>query len=168
MTAKWYVAQLKPNGLRLATRNLERQGFAVFCPQKEEPRRVRGKLAPVRVPLFPGYLFVSVFPERGNWRLVNNTRGISRLVVLDGSGPRPVPEELIEALRMRCSDEDVLLPPDDIAAGEAVRLTGGPFAGYVSRVEDLAPDRRVWVLLELMGRATRVKIDMADVERLAS
>jgi transcriptional antiterminator RfaH len=39
-----------------------------------------------------------------------------------------------------------------------VRITTGPFADFVAEVEKIAPDRRVWVLMELMGSETRVAV----------
>ena len=37
-------------------------------------------------------------------------------------------------------------------------LTTGPFADFVAEVENIAPDRRVWVLMEIMGGKTRVAV----------
>jgi transcriptional antiterminator RfaH len=39
-----------------------------------------------------------------------------------------------------------------------VALTTGPFADFVAEVENIAPDRRVWVLMEIMGGKTRVAV----------
>lgn len=158
MTESWYVAQLKPNGLQLARRNLGRQGFEIFCPMQHRTRRVRGREIPAVLPLFPGYFFVALDPARGDWRHVNNTRGVARLITLDDTGPRPVPPALIDGLRARCDAEGVLLPPKSFEIGDPVEVTSGPLAGFVSRVDTLDPDRRIWVLLELMGRATRVAV----------
>ena len=36
--------------------------------------------------------------------------------------------------------------------------TKGPFANFVAEVEKIAPDRRVWVLMEIMGAQTRVAV----------
>ncbi|WPY96352.1 transcriptional activator RfaH (plasmid) [Limimaricola variabilis] len=165
MDQHWYVAQLKPNGLQLATRNLERQGFPVFCPLHKVTRVVRGRTTQRPAPLFPGYFFVSLAPARGDWRAVNNTRGVSRLVALDDSGPKRVPEALIEGLRARCSEDGMLLPPKEFEIGDSVELTAGPLAGFVSQVEALAPDQRIWVLLELLGRPTRVMVNPEDLRR---
>ena len=34
----------------------------------------------------------------------------------------------------------------------------GPFTGFVATIETIAPDRRVWVLIEIMGGQTRVAV----------
>ncbi len=156
--SSWFLAQMKPNSHAIANRNLVRQGFETFLPLQEETRRVQGRFATRKRPLFPGYIFVAMDPNSGAWRSVNSTYGISRLVGLGGT-PTPVPNALIDALRARCDDDGKLLPPSLPHPGDDVMLTKGPFADFVARVESIAPDRRVWVLMEMMGGQTRVAID---------
>jgi transcriptional antiterminator RfaH len=42
--------------------------------------------------------------------------------------------------------------------GNQVRIASGPFADFVATIDDIAPDRRVWVLMEIMGGQTRVAV----------
>lgn len=152
----WFVAQLKPNARRIAQRNLERQHFVTFHPEELGTRRRNGRFAAARVPLFPGYLFVAFNAARGGWRAINSTPGITRLVSF-GQSPAPVPAELIEGLRRRCSADGLLAEAPLPRPGDDVRLTSGPFADFIARVERVTPERRIWVLLDLMGRATRAE-----------
>ncbi|MGR3592222.1 MAG: transcription termination/antitermination protein NusG [Limimaricola soesokkakensis] len=167
MERRWYVAQIKPNGLQLATRNLERQGLEVFCPLQRVDRRSRGRTRSVTVPFFPGYFFVALAPAGGEMRAASHTRGVARLVTVGASGPEPVPDVLIAALKGRCSPEGVVQPPEpkNFEVGEQVRVTDGPLVGQVSRIVALAPEERIWMLLDLMGRETRVAVKRGDVER---
>jgi hypothetical protein len=41
-----------------------------------------------------------------------------------------------------------------------------PFANFVAEVEKIAPDRRVWVLMELMGGQTRVAVGADQLRAL--
>lgn len=168
MERRWYVAQLKPNGLQLARRNLERQGLEVFCPLQRVERRRGHRVSSVLVPFFPGYVFVALAPAGGEMRAASHTRGVARLVALGPEGPQPVPAALIAALRASCSPDGILQPPGPEAyeVGEAVRVTAGPLAGQVSRIVALAPEDRIWMLLDLMGRETRVAVKRSDVKRL--
>jgi len=50
--------------------------------------------------------------------------------------------------------------------GDAVRLASGPFADFVATVEMIAPDRRIWVLLDLMGRTARVAVEAETLQAL--
>ena len=161
----WFLAQLRPNSLRLALDNLGRQGFVAFCPRHIETRRRAGRFIDVEAPLFPGYIFVTFDPETAPWRAINNTRGVSRLVAFGGSSPTPVPDLLIQALMARCDSAGALMPETQFAAGEIVHVIGGPFADFAARVETMAAQARVWVLLDIMGRETRVALDAAQLQK---
>ena len=117
----WYLAQLKPNGMRLALRNLERQGFRSFVPQEQASRRRRGRISTEWCPLFPGYVFVSFDPSEGHWRAINSTQGVARLVAF-GSAPARVPPGLMSELMARCDGAGRLRPPPLPEPGDAVRL----------------------------------------------
>jgi transcriptional antiterminator RfaH len=153
----WFLAQFKPNSHNIAERNLVRQGFRTFLPMQEETKRSRGKFITQVRPLFPGYLFVALDVLCGGWHAVNSTYGITRLVSL-GKEPTPVPRDLVSQLMLRCDREGKLLPPKQLKPGDEVMLTKGPFAEFVATIERITPDRRVYVLMELMGAQTRVTV----------
>lgn len=141
----------------MAERNLRRQHFQTFLPMHEETRRKAGRFISTVRPLFTGYMFVAFDTSKGGWRAINSTYGITRLVSF-GEDPQPVPLDLISRLMLRCDDGGKLLPPRILQPGDVVRLTSGPFAEFVATVEKISPDQRVWVLLDLMGRTTRVAV----------
>jgi transcriptional antiterminator RfaH len=154
----WFLAQLKPNCARIAEKNLKCQGFRTFSPQEEATKQRRGKFVTLLQPLFPGYIFVAFNTALGGWRSVNSTYGVTRLVSF-GKEPTPVPLDLVARLMLRCDPSGRLLPPKSLKPGDQVRTTSGPFANFVAEVEKTAPDRRVWVLMDLMGGLKRVAVD---------
>ena len=160
----WYLAQLKPNSLAIARRNLERQGFTLFVPQRMETRRVGARFRTAPFPLFPGYVFIALDPAQSRWRAVNSTVGVTKLVSFGGQ-PAAVPRGLVEEIALACDADDVLLPETALAPGDTVRLTGGPFTGLIAEVERCDPDRRIWVLIELMGQQTRIQVGRDAVTR---
>ena len=160
----WFLAQLKPNCANIADKNLTRQGFKTFLPLEEETRERNGKFVTTMRPLFPGYIFVAFDVALGLWRNVNSTYGITRLVSF-GKEPAQVPLDILSQLMLRCDASGKLLPPKLLKPGDQVRLTSGPFADFVCTIESIAPERRVWVLMEIMGGQTRVAV-AADQLRL--
>lgn len=164
--AQWFAAQLKPNGLTEAERNLARQGFEFFCPSQIETRRRRGRLADVRRPLFPGYLFIRFVPEAGHWRRINSTRGLTRLVQTDPRRPTPLPDALIEGIRARCDEDGMLGPDRGLAPGDRIRVIAGPFADVVGRIERMSEDDRIRVMLEFMTTEVRTRISADAVQKL--
>lgn len=153
----WFLAQLKPKCINIADKNLKRQGFQTFLPMQEETCQHNGKLLTTMQPLFPGYIFVAFNHANRFWRTVNSTYGISRLVSF-GKEPAAVPPDLILQLMLRCDAKGKLLPPTALRLGDKVTMTKGPFANLVAEVEQIAPDQRVWVLMDIMGGQTRVSV----------
>jgi len=164
--AGWYLAQLRPNQTERARRNLERQGYGCFLPRRARTRRAGGQLRPGLAPLFPGYLFVSIGALQ-QWRPVNGTYGVVRLVMRNAHTPQPVPEAVMAELLAGVDAEGVLRPAADLAPGDTVRIEAGPMTGLVARVEGLDAAGRVGVLLEMMGQAVRASLPCDHVQRLA-
>ena len=161
----WFLAQLKPNCANIADKNLKRQGFKTFLPLEEETRQRNGKFVTAMRPLFPGYIFVAFDVACGFWRTVNSTYGITRLVSF-GKEPTAVPLDLVSQLMLRCDANGKILPPKLLKPGDQVTLTKGPFTNFVAEVEKIAPDRRVWVLMEFMGGQTRVAVGADQLRAL--
>ncbi len=153
----WFLAQLKPNCASIAQKNLKLQGFKTFLPLEEETRQRNGKFVTATRPLFPGYIFVAFDVVEGHWRVINSTHGVTRLVSF-GKKPAEVPLNLVSQLMLRCDSHGKLLPPKLLKPGDQVLLTKGPFANFAAEVEKIAPDRRAWVLMEIMGAQTKVAV----------
>jgi transcriptional antiterminator RfaH len=69
-----------------------------------------------------------------------------------------VPKDLVSELMQRCDSSDLLLPPEQLKLGDQVTVTKGPFANFAAEVEKIARDRRVCVLMDMMGSKTRVAV----------
>ena len=161
---RWYLIQTKPNAHRIAEKNLARQGCSVFLPLAEQTRRAGNRFRTKSQPLFPGYLFAGLGEDAPSWRSINATHGVSRGVSLDEEY-RPVPETLILSLKARCNAEGVFHAESTLSAGDQVSIQKGPFASFLAEVESLAPDRRVWVLIDLLGQKSRISQHEDDLQR---
>lgn len=163
-SGNWFLAQIKPNRLDQAVRNLTRQRIKTFMPVRKVSVR-RGQRVMVRKqPVFPGYLLVSFDPLGSGWRTINNTYGVSRLVTFGQHLPPPLPDSLILGLKARCDENGCFLPPDDLQVGERVRAIAGPFVDFIARIEEFPDETRVSVLIEIMGRAVHVTMPRRDIE----
>ena len=162
----WYLVQLKPNGHRLAKANLERQGFKTFLPLQNVTTRSAHKFVDRHVPLFPGYMFVELDTAQNAWRKVNSTLGVARIVSLGGT-PTPVPSAIINEFISRCHDDGILRPTQGLEVGQDVQVLRGPFANFVAKVEEISPDQRVWILIDLLGQSSRISVTK-DAIALAS
>ena len=162
----WYLVQLKPNGHRLAKANLERLGFKTFLPLQNVTKRSAHKFVDRNVPLFPGYMFVKLDTAQNDWRKVNSTLGVSRIVSLGGT-PTAVPSAIVNEFISRCDDDGILRPTQGLEVGQDVQVLRGPFANFVAKVEEISPDQRVWILIDLLGQSSRIYV-AKDAIALAS
>ena len=156
----WYLVYAKPRQERAARENLARQGYAVYLPLLRIPRRKMGQRV-IRVePMFPRYLFIYLDREQDNWAPIRSTIGVSKLVRF-GPEPSPVPDSLIQALREREDVEGVQdLPLHTFEAGQRVRIEEGPFMGYDGIFLAKTSQERVLVLLDIVGKAARARVDL--------
>lgn len=155
---KWFILQYKANSHRLAERNLNHQGFESFLPMQEITKYKYNRYVGELRPLFPGYMFVTFDPASGPWRQINCTIGVSKLVSF-GDQPSPIPPEFMSDLKLRCDSDGKLLPSKRLVKGDTVQLLTGPFANYIANIETIDAKQRIWLLMELMGRVTRISVN---------
>lgn len=159
----WYLIQFKPNSHRLAERNLHRQGFKTFLPMQQFTRRKASRFVSDLKPLFPGYMFVNLSGEVAPCRKINSTVGVSRLVSFEGK-PKPLPLQLISGLMHRFCGSAILLPPGNLNEGSSVKMVSGPFAGFIGSVDTIDTEHRIWVLMDIMGRKSRMQVATDQLE----
>lgn len=160
---EWFLAQAKPGADHVAKRNLERQGFATFQPMEQRLVARKGMPTVQARPLFPGYIFVSYPGEAAPWSLVNSTYGVARLVRF-GDRPTPVPAQVMTELRDACDHADTIFLGTHLGPGDAVEVTLGPATTFLGEVERLSPNQRALVLLDFMGKQTRVSVPTVQLK----
>jgi transcriptional antiterminator RfaH len=161
---RWYAVQTQSHGERKAAFHLERQGFAIYLPQYLKRRRHARRVELVRTPLFPRYLFVGIDMALQRWRSINGTIGVSRLVC-NGEDPATVPPDVIAHLKDR-EGADGLIRLDlrpRFAPGDKIRVLDGVFEACLGLFEGITDNERVAILLDLLGRKVRVKLDAAAI-----
>ena len=105
--------------------------------------------------VFLRYLFVVLDLARHQWRSVNGTFGVSRLV-MRGDEPHPVPGGVVETLIATADAQGILQLGDKLQIGAAVRLMAGPFAEQLAILDHLDDTGRVRVLLDILGRQVAI------------
>lgn len=158
----WYLVHCKPNSEQIALRNLKNQNFPVFLPLQKLTRRNGIAFQTRLCPLFPGYMFVAQDPAVGQWRKINNTRGVARLVCFS-AGPAPVPSKIMDQLFGRCDKTGIFQQNVGLAAGDNVKIAKGPFSGAVGKIIEIEPNQRVHVLFDFMGQESNLRIDSGGV-----
>ena len=158
----WIVARNKPNQDKIALINLERQNFEFFQPTFKTMSRIKNKFREIIKPIFPGYIFIAINLEEKNWHKINNTRGISNIIVFGNEIPL-ICCELIEELKYRFSLNNTQKAADPLEIGINAEITNGPFAQLIGKIDEIDADQRIWILLDILGTQTRVSINKLNL-----
>ena len=161
----WYLIQFKKNSHKIAERNLNRQAFKTFLPLQDFTSKNGSRFLTQLKPLFPGYMFVKINLDRSSWHKIKSTIGVSRLICQDGE-PKSVPSDVVSSLMSRCDRYGKLLPPMSLKNGDKVAVLSGALANFVATVETIENNKRVWVLMDMMGQLTKVQLASEKLQLL--
>jgi transcriptional antiterminator RfaH len=156
MTKEWFILQFKSNSHHLAAKNLNRQGFETFLPLYDTTSRRLSQFMNTSKPLFPGYMFIRFDRAKSEWHKINNTYGVSRLIT-SNSILKSIPAAFVDHLMKRYDSSGKLLPIQKLKKGDQAIVLTGPFADFIATIEKYEADHRVWVLIDLMGRKTKIQ-----------
>ena len=165
MSKEWFILQFKPNSHHQATKNLTRQGFETFLPLHDTTSRRASRFINTSKPLFPGYMFIKFDKAESEWQKINSTYGVSRLITFN-SILKSIPTTFVDSLMMRCDLSGKLLPIKKLKKGDQVTLLKGPFANFIATVEKYEADQRIWILMDLMGRKTKLQTPLNALQPL--
>ena len=143
-------------------RNLQDMILEVKYPTEEVVEiREDGKRKVTKRKTYPGYVMVKMFMNDKTWYVVRNTRGVTGFVG-PGSKPIPLTDEEVTAMGV----ERIALKLD-VAVGENVRITSGPFENFVGTVKALDPENQKVKLAVLMfGKENMLELDYIAVQKI--
>ena len=160
----WYIAKSKPQKEATIVNFLSQCGVQVFWPKVVFP----GVYGAKSQSLFPTYLFCYVDPESVIWPKVRWAPGMSYFLSCDGK-PAPVPDALVDYLRLRVSQSNDLGRFRRLSHGDRVVITGGPFTGLEGIFQRyMGAKQRCMIFLEVVGRLTNVELSQWEVAEASS
>lgn len=143
----------------------------VYLPCETRWNRLGRVKKPKQVPLLAGYLFVMIDPQ-SLWR-VEQVFGVYAVLRTSGGADRQaaiIPAEFLGDLRLAeyqgAFDLTKAKTGSAIEKGSTVRLTGGPFSGFVGEIVELRGKDRVSVMLSLFGHQAPIVVKKSQVETL--
>lgn len=163
----WHAVFCKPQQDARAEENLLNQGFEVFRPKTRNRRVVRGRRHTVIESLFPRYIFVRLGRTGEDWSPIRSTYGAVGLVKVGQDVPI-VPDPVIESLRIRCSESDIidLAGAIDYRENEPIEIVDGPCAGYRALFQARTKEERVIVLLKLLSAERTIEVPEEYIRRI--
>lgn len=127
--SKWYAAYTKPRSEKKAADRLERNGWDVYCPLKQEMRQWSDRKKKVEVPFFTSYIFVRM--ENYEKQRVDVLQDPSLLnFVFWQRKPAVIPDKEMQEVKDFLSKyEKQNIRTETYEVGSEIELGEGPFAG---------------------------------------
>ena len=73
---------------------------------------------------------------------------------------------VIKGLKCRCDKDDVVQKMSGIIAGDRVKIERGPFSDFICNVEEIADNKRAWILIDLLQKQTRTEIALTELSKI--
>ena len=154
----WACLFSEPHREKLALCSLSEAGFEVYLPTCRKYVLRSGKHVPMRVALFPRYLFARAGAGEGRIATSYRMRGVNGFANRNLQQSL-VSESIITEIRDRHDEEgDVKLDFSRIEPGQPVKILHGPFAGLHAAFAEPDDRKRSFILLDLLGKTHRVKM----------
>ena len=157
----WYAVYTRSRHEKTVAQQLGHKSVDHFLPLFETIRNWRNGRFRVRLPLFPGYLFVHIALQE---RLqVLQVPGVVGLVSSNGM-PVALPQAEIETIRDALTKGLQAHPHPYLTVGSRVRINSGPLEGLNGILVRKKGQLRVVVSVDLIMRSIAVDIDASEIE----
>jgi len=162
---RWYAIRTKVNREKDVEQRLRHLDLEIFLPWMRTRRRIGSRFHWVLAPLFPGYVFCHLDMVLSG-KAARYSPGVKDFLTF-GSRIAEVGENIIQGLRERCPGGVAEIDSVDAKAGDVVRINEGPFSGLEAIFQQkLKGSERVAVLLEILGRQTRVVLPSETIAKV--
>jgi len=156
----WRVAHVRSRQEKVLARHLLRNEVAFYLPQMEKALVRGGRRLVSSLPLFPGYVFF----RGGAAARQAAIRSDVVASVIEVEDQELLTSELRQLRRLQLAGAS-LMPVEEFGAGDAVRITGGAFAGYEGRVVRTGRGDRLLVSVSLLRKAVAVEFPRGALKR---
>jgi transcriptional antiterminator NusG len=156
----WYALWTQSHCEQLVHDQLTTKGFHLFLPKIEVWSRRNEVRHHIRMPMFPGYLFVHHEMDHASYVEVRKARGVVCILGDGWNRLAAVPDDEIEAIQKVVNADLPAFPYRYLREGQRVRITGGPLAGVEGIMVQTKPDKGLLVLsINLFQRSVAVEVD---------
>ncbi len=161
----WYVLHTKSRFENVVRDGLYKKKVDAFLPKITVQSKRKDRKKMIRVPLFPGYVFVKSDLNPNHHLDIVKTVGAVKLVG-NNQGAIPVPTETIESLKIMVASNQPVETGYQFDKGDQVMVIDGPFAGVIGIFDRYGGQGRIVVHIEALGQFAAVEVDVEDVEKV--
>lgn len=158
---RWFACHTKPRCEKKFAALVEREHFAHYLPLVLSVRRYRAQTKQFTKPLFPGYVFAEIPPERKD-RVYQQDLLVRALWVDDQSRLLRQMEDVKTVL---ASGLELSLHPL-LQKGSRVKVAGGPLHGLEGVVDNPANPQGVVIAVDVLQQGLLVRLPMSNLQIL--
>lgn len=163
--SSWFVLHTRSRFENVVSDGLLKKSIEVFLPKILVRSKRRDRKLMIRIPVFPGYLFVKSNMNLYEQVEIVKTLGVVRFVGTK-DGPVPVPEETVESLKIMVNSESPIATGNRLARGDKVMVVNGPFTGVIGTFITHKGKGRIVINVEALGQTAAVDVEASDIEPL--
>ena len=158
---RWFVCHTKPRCEKKFSELLSRENFVHHLPLIQSVRRYGAQKKTFTKPLFPGYVFARLEPERKT--RVYQQDLLVRAMLIENEG---VFLRQLEDVKIICASglEAALHPL--VKKGTHVRVQGGPLNGLEGYVDDPANPQGIIVSVDVLQQGLLVRLPLESLQLL--
>src|SRR5579883_773680 len=158
----WYALKVRAKCEASVEAALRSKSYSTFLPTYQECRQYSDRRKTVWVPLFPGYLFCRLDPDR---RLpILQTPGVD--FVLGNGKPEAIPEEQIDAIERTVNSGFTARPWPYLKVGQRVVVEAGPLTGVEGFLLAEKGVDRLILSVSMLQRSVSVELDRTAIRPL--
>ncbi len=160
----WYVIHTRSRFENVVNEGLQKKNIESFLPRIMVKSKRRDRLKMIKVPLFPGYVFVRTTLKPDNQLDVVKTVGVVNFICAK-QRPLQVPDESIASLRIMVEGDQDVLTGTGYQKGEKIVVLQGPFTGVRGVFARYRGKGRVIIHIEALGQFAAVEVDEDVIQR---
>jgi len=142
---------------------LLRKSVEVYLPKITVPSKRRDRKKTIRVPLFPGYVFVKTDLHPNTHLEIVKVAGAVRFIG-NKQGPLPIPEKTVGSLKILVTGDRTVTTGNKLQKGDRVMVINGPLEGVIGTFVRSGGTGRIVVNVDALGQYAGVEISEEDIE----
>lgn len=158
---RWFVCHTKPRCEKKFAALMQQEAFTHYLPLIQSVRRYGTQKKTFTKPLFPGYVFTRIDPERKT-RVYQQDLLVRALPVEN----EPVFLRQLEDVKVICSSGLVAAVHPLMTKGRHVRVVGGPLHGLEGYVDDPVNPQGIVVSVDVLQQGLLVRLPLDRLQLL--
>ena len=159
----WIVAKTRPNQEYRAELNLCNQGFECYIPEINSKKFVNNVWKDIKEKMFTGYLFIKLNKKIKNLHKINNTYGVSKLLMNIETG---MPCVMKNDAMVKISKEIQKINNKEIKQGDQVVITKGQQSKLSGIFIEKCSKKRAKLLINILNRSKEVFVKLESIQKV--